>query len=346
MSESLPLDIRNLSHSYDETPTFSDLNLSIRSGELLALLGPSGCGKSSLLRSIAGFITPQSGTIHIGSRQVNGDGHSLVAPQERQVGMVFQDYALFPGMSVNQNIGFGIAATPGCEARVQALLQLFDLSELGNRKPSELSGGQQQRVALARALAPKPQFLLLDEPFANLDASLRARVGREVRAALAQENTAALLVTHDREEALGLADRVAVLAPPCSGAIPTIVQIGTPQAIYNQPSSRMVAELSGPCTLFKTECQNKTAQTSIGKIDLATAHNGAGTVVIRPEHVQLESGESNAQVLDVVYRGAQTECYVETSLGSLHLFVDSQHAPTPKSSCRVSIIGPCCVIPD
>jgi iron(III) transport system ATP-binding protein len=346
MSESLPLDIRNLSHSYDDTPTFSDLNLDIRSGELLALLGPSGCGKSSLLRSIAGFITPQSGTINIGSRQVTGNGCALVAPQQRSVGMVFQDYALFPGMSVNQNIGFGIAGEPKAKERIQTLLNLFDLSELGNRRPGELSGGQQQRVALARALAPKPQFLLLDEPFANLDASLRARVGHEVRSALAQENTAALLVTHDREEALGLADRVAVLAAPSPEAVPTIIQIGTPQEIYNQPTSRMVAKLSGPCTLLNVECQNDIVDTAIGNVALTTTHNGRGTVVIRPEHVHLEDGETNAKVLEVAYRGAQTECYIETALGSLHLFVDSQHAPSPKSSCRVSIVGPCCVIPD
>lgn len=346
MSESLPLDIRNLSHSYDDTPTFSDLNLDIRSGELLALLGPSGCGKSSLLRSIAGFITPQSGTINIGSTQVTGNGSAQVAPQQRRVGMVFQDYALFPSMSVNQNIGFGIAGEPNAPERIQALLNLFDLSEFGDRKPSELSGGQQQRVALARALAPKPQFLLLDEPFANLDASLRTRVGHEVRSALAQENTAALLVTHDREEALGLADRVAVLAAPIPGAVPTIVQIGTPQEIYNQPVSRMVAKLSGPCTLLSLECQNDIATTTIGKIDLTTTHDGKGTVVIRPEHVRIEDGENNAQVLEVAYRGAHTECYVETALGVLHLFLDSEHAPAPKTSCRVSIVGPCCVIPD
>lgn len=346
MSESLPLDIRNLSHSYDDTPTFNQLNLSIRSGELLALLGPSGCGKSSLLRSIAGFITPQSGTIQIGSQQVTGNGSSQVPPQQRQVGMVFQDYALFPGMDVNQNIGFGIADNPKAQERIQALLSLFDLSELGNRKPGELSGGQQQRVALARALAPKPQFLLLDEPFANLDASLRARVGHEVRAALAKENTAALLVTHDREEALGLADRVAILAAPSPGETPTIVQMGTPQEIYNMPKSTTVAKLSGPCTLVEVKCQNETATTELGSIPLTVTHNGSGTLVIRPEHIRIEEGESNAQVIDAAYRGALTECYVRTALGVLHLFADSNHAPTPESSCRVSIAGPCCIIPD
>ena len=229
MSESIPLNIQNLSHSYESTPTFSALTLTVEPGELVALLGPSGCGKSSLLRSIAGFITPQSGTISIGGHRVVDSGKSHVAPEHRQVGMVFQDYALFPNMTVEENIRFGIETSPRATERIQELLELLDLEDLGNRRPSELSGGQQQRVALARALAPKPKFLLLDEPFANLDAALRTKVGGEVKAALAQENTAALLVTHDREEALALADKVAVLARLNENVEPSIVQCGSPK---------------------------------------------------------------------------------------------------------------------
>ncbi len=345
MSESIPLNVQNLTQSYGDVPTFSELNLQIRSGELIALLGPSGCGKSSLLRSIAGFITPQAGSIHIGGKLVTDNQKNLVAPEHRKVGMVFQDYALFPNMTVAQNIRFGIDTNPNANHRVQELLELFDLNALERRKPNELSGGQQQRVALARALAPKPQFLLLDEPFANLDAALRTKVGNEVRAALAQENTAALLVTHDREEALGLADQVAVLARTDEISPANIIQCGSPEEIYNHPAHAVVAQLTGPCALVPATCQNETAQTKLGEVKLNAPHNGPGTLVIRPEHLSLQPGPNNAKVTSAAYRGALTECYVETELGPLQLFIESKSAPKPHSECHVAIVGPCCIIP-
>ena len=345
MSESIPLNVQNLKHSYGSTPTFSGLNLQIRSGELIALLGPSGCGKSSLLRSIAGFITPQGGSIHIGGKCVVEENKNYIAPEHRNVGMVFQDYALFPNMTVAQNIRFGIESNADANQRVQHLLQLFDLHTLEHRLPNELSGGQQQRVALARALAPKPQFLLLDEPFANLDAALRTKVGNEVRAALMQENTAALLVTHDREEALGLADQVAVLARADENSAPSIVQCGSPEEIYNHPKHAVVAQLTGPCALISATCQGENAETKLGHVTLSSNHTGSGTLVIRPEHLSLKSGPTNGKVSSVAYRGALTECYVETSLGQLQLFIDSKRAPKPQSDCHVAIVGPCCIIP-
>ena len=293
MSESIPLKVQNLTQSYGSSPTFSDLNLEIHSGQLVALLGPSGCGKSSLLRSIAGFITPETGSIHIGDTLVSENHKNLVPPEHRRVGMVFQDYALFPNMTVIENIQFGIDSDPNAISRVQELLDLFDLGSLELRKPNELSGGQQQRVALARALAPKPQFLLLDEPFANLDAALRTKVGNEVRAALAQENTAALLVTHDREEALGLADQVAVLARTDDASPPTIVQCGSPETIYNHPSHAVVAQLTGPCALIPTTGENEIVNTELGQVSLNSRHTGPGTLVLRPEQLRIESGPTN-----------------------------------------------------
>ncbi len=345
MSESIPLNVQNLTQSYGSSPTFSGLNLEIRSGQLVALLGPSGCGKSSLLRSIAGFITPEAGSIYIGGKLVSENHKNFVPPEHRKVGMVFQDYALFPNMTVVQNIQFGIDSNPNATNRVQELLELFDLGSLEHRKPNELSGGQQQRVALARALAPKPQFLLLDEPFANLDAALRTKVGNEVRAALAQENTAALLVTHDREEALGLADQVAVLARTDEKSPPTIVQCGSPETIYNHPSHPVVAQLTGPCALIPASGENEKANTELGQVSLNSSHTGPGILVIRPEQLILKSGPTNGKVVSVAYRGALTECYVETSLGQLQLFIDSKSAPKPQSDCHVAVVGPCCIIP-
>jgi iron(III) transport system ATP-binding protein len=200
-------------------------------GLLLALLGPSGCGKTTMLRLLAGFETPDAGTIEIGGQRVFGAGINL-PPERRRVGMVFQDYALFPHLDVARNIAFGVPRGPDRGRRIVEALRLVGLDGYQERMPHELSGGQQQRVALARALAPRPDLLLLDEPFSNLDAALRAQVRGEVRQILAAADATAIMVTHDQEEALSLADQVAVMQEG------TVVQVASPFDLYQRRPPR------------------------------------------------------------------------------------------------------------
>lgn len=221
-------------------PAIDRATLSLSQGDILALLGPSGCGKTTLLRTIAGFESPQAGTVAIAGRIVAGKG-VWVAPERRDVGMVFQDYALFPHLSANENVAFGLKRSRRLSrekiaAQVREALRLVGLEALGQRYPHELSGGQQQRVALARALAVRPPLILLDEPLSNLDIPVRVRLRQELRDILKATGTSAIFVTHDREEALSIADRVAVIHQG------QIEQVGTPEEIYRQPRSRFVAE--------------------------------------------------------------------------------------------------------
>src|SRR5688572_24627525 len=191
----------NLSKKFGEVHAVEGVNLSLREGHFLALLGPSGCGKTTTLRLLAGFEVPDSGEIIIGEQRVSGPG-VFMPPEQRSVGMVFQEYALFPHLTVADNVAYGLPRSVNKKQRVQEVLELVGLTDMLKRMPYELSGGQQQRVALARALAPKPQLVLLDEPFSNLDASLRAQVRAEVRQILRQARATAIFVTHDQEEAL------------------------------------------------------------------------------------------------------------------------------------------------
>src|ERR671910_308469 len=213
---------------YGAVQAVDQAQLCVERGEFVALLGPSGCGKTTLLRLIAGFEEPEAGTVEVAGRPVAGNG-TWVPPERRKVGMVFQDYALFPHLTVAENVGFGLPRNER-KTRVPIVLALVDLCGLGRRYPHELSGGQQQRVALARALAPRPKLVLLDEPFSSLDASLREDTGRAVVRALRAAGAAALLVTHDQGEALSLADQVAVMMGG------TFLQVASPAAVYLTPA--------------------------------------------------------------------------------------------------------------
>ena len=217
--------VRNLSHHYGSQPTFSNISLDIKQGECVALLGESGCGKSTLLRCIAGLSEPSGGTISIGGQEVYSA--SQISPGKRALGFVFQDYALFPALTVEQNIAFG--TSPDQHNRVQELMELVGVSQLKARFPQQLSGGQQQRVALARSLAPNPKLLLLDEPFSNVDAHRRFEIGEELREILQVHNTSAIFVTHDQTDALSLSDRVAVMT--LSNGEGTIAQYDTPECL-------------------------------------------------------------------------------------------------------------------
>ncbi|MDO8637119.1 MAG: ABC transporter ATP-binding protein, partial [Dehalococcoidia bacterium] len=204
--------IKGVHKSFGNNMVISNLSLEVRQGEFLSLLGPSGCGKTTILRLIAGFERPDAGEIYVAGQLVAGDA-AWQPPEKRGVGMVFQDYALFPHLTVAQNIAFGLHRfkSDARQRRVQEVMDLVGLSGLGNRYPYELSGGQQQRVALARALAPGPQLVLLDEPFSNLDTDLRAQIRPEVERILREAKTTAIFVTHDQEEAMAMGDRVGIL---------------------------------------------------------------------------------------------------------------------------------------
>src|SRR5512144_252134 len=231
--------------------------LDVAGGEVVALLGPSGCGKTTLLRTIAGFERPDAGTIEVGGRVVAGP--SWAPPEARGVGMVFQDYGLFPHLTVAENVGFGLARRDRA-TRVPALLALVDLCGLGARYPHELSGGQQQRVALARALAPAPRVVLLDEPWSNVDPQLRSELRAEVSAVLRLLRVTTILVTHDREEAFSVADRIALMR---DGAI---VQVGTPEELYFTPVDRRAAEFLGAGNMLTGDAHEGVAHTSLGLV--------------------------------------------------------------------------------
>ncbi|MCM8596326.1 ABC transporter ATP-binding protein [Accumulibacter sp.] len=234
------LEVSGIVHRYGSHTVVDGVSFGVDSGTIACLLGPSGCGKTTLLRCIAGFEDLAGGEIRLQGRRVSSPGRRL-PPERRQIGMVFQDYALFPHLSVEANVGFGLAGLSGDERRrrVGDLLQTVGLSGQGQRYPHELSGGQQQRVALARALAPRPQLILLDEPFSNLDVDLRERLSLEVREILRSQGITAVLVTHDQHEAFAMADEVGVMAGG------TIQQWDTPYRVYHEPANRFVADFVG-----------------------------------------------------------------------------------------------------
>ncbi len=278
--EAPALRCRGVTKRYGGVTAVHDASLEVAAGTLLALLGPSGCGKTSLLRLIAGLERPQAGTIDIAGRTVESEAVHL-PPERRQVGLVFQEYALFPHLTVAANVGFGLRRGRARARRVQDVLARVGLEGAGDRMPHELSGGQQQRVALARALAPEPRLVMLDEPFSNLDPSLRGEVRREVRRVLRAANATAVIVTHDQEEALSLADEVAVMMHG------RILQHAHPAAIYRRPISRRVAEFVGDINVIHGRGVGRAVVCDLGTIPVAEEIMGPADVLIRPEALQL-----------------------------------------------------------
>jgi len=280
------------------------VSLTVARGEILAVLGPSGSGKSTLLRLIAGFEIPDAGSVSIDGRRV-ADPSFSVPPERRGVGIVFQDYGLFPHLTVEANVGFGLHALARGrrQERVTRFLELVGLPALAQRYPHQLSGGQQQLVALARALAPAPAVLLLDEPFSNLDADLRGQMRHDVEKILRETETTVVFVTHGQEEAFGIADRVGVLARG------RLEQLDTPETIYHRPASPFVAEFVGAATFVAGELDGDRIVTEVG----AFAVNGAMPssrlvdVMIRPDDVNFVlAPDGDAVVLHRDFRGTET----------------------------------------
>jgi iron(III) transport system ATP-binding protein len=257
--DTLALHCKGLAKTYGDVPAITSFDLSVAQGEVLALLGPSGCGKTTALRLISGFDLPDRGDIYIGGEQVVGSGRN-VPPERRRVGMVFQEGALFPHLTVAQNVGYGLSDRKSRQVRVEEMLELVGLSGMELRMPHELSGGQQQRVALARALAPSPEVLLLDEPFSNLDPGLREQVRREVLQILRQGDITSVFVTHDQEEALFVGDSVAVMNEG------RIEQVASPEAIFHCPDSRFVAHFIGTADFIPAWFQEDRLVSEVGSV--------------------------------------------------------------------------------
>jgi iron(III) transport system ATP-binding protein len=267
----------NVDHAYEARAALKSFSLTVENGEVVSLLGPSGSGKTTALRIAAGLEAPRHGTVHVGATRVNGDG-TFVPPEARDVGLVFQDLALFPHLTIAENVAFGVRA-PGKarRARIEELLDLVGLSERARAYPHQLSGGQQQRVALARALAPRPSVLLLDEPFSNLDVVLRQRVRAEIASLLKAIGTSVLFVTHDPEEALYMGDRVAVMR---EGAV---VQVATPETLYLAPANRFVASFFGHVNVIPASVRDGQASTPFGAIDARGLSDGPADVLVRAQ---------------------------------------------------------------
>ena len=326
-----PLSAHALRKSFDGTSALADFTLEVESGTLMAVLGPSGVGKTTALRILAGFERPDSGTVRVGGQTVNGPG-VFVPPERRQVGMVFQDYALFPHLDVARNVAFGLSGADRSR-RVGKVLEMVGLAGLQRRMPHELSAGQQQRVALARALAPRPQVILADEPFSNLDAALRKRLRAEVRSILREAETTAIMVTHDQEEALAISDRLALMN---NGRV---VQTGPPDHVYRNPATSWVAEFLGDADFFDAYAQGGRITTPFGTYP--TNRTGRVKVMVRPESVTVFPHAQGTAV--VVYR----EFFGHDQLLSVRLPGDitlrarcwPQPALAPGDSVAVSVDG-------
>ncbi len=288
------VEVRGVDKAFGHTGVLHNIDLSVEPGTSLALLGPSGCGKTTLLRLIAGLERPDAGEISVGSQIMAGAG-TFVAPEKRRVGMVFQDWALFPHLTVGKNVGYGLDKAERKGPRVGEALEMVGLGDLEDRMPDTLSGGQQQRVALARAIAPRPSVLLLDEPFSNLDSALRVGVRSEVHRLLIELGITAVFVTHDQEEAFVLGNQVAVM----TGG--RIEQIGSPQEIYQTPSSPWIASFVGDVNLIDGVATGDRADTAIGQLPLAEAAAGDLTVLVRPEDLSLSSGRDATVTLTEYY---------------------------------------------
>ena len=286
--DNLLIRTRSVSKSYDEEQVLSDFNLDVWKGSITGILGSSGSGKTTALRLIAGFDRPDAGIIEMKNEVIVSD-EVWLPPEKRNIGMVFQDYALFPHLTVEKNIAFGLGKNDLEKGRLKEVIDMCNLSGLINKFPQELSGGQQQRVALARALAPNPEVILLDEPFTSLDAQMARVLRDEVVELLKDTETTAIIVTHDQEEALSVCDVVSVLEKG------KIIQSSTPQEIYLNPLSKTVANSVGDPNILKGFSVDGRVETSLGTF--VSAYEGALDVSIRPECIELNLDSEGSYIV-------------------------------------------------
>jgi iron(III) transport system ATP-binding protein len=336
------LEVKGLEAGYSGTPVLHGLDLVVPDG-VTAILGPSGCGKTTLLRTVAGFVTPTAGTVTVAGTEVVSGRRSTPARQ-RRLGYVPQDGALFPHLDVAANIAFGLAGSARRNSgdRVAAMLDLVELpASMAERFPHELSGGQQQRVALARALAPRPSLVLLDEPFSSLDASLREDTGRAVVRALRAAGAAALLVTHDQGEALSLADQVAVMMDG------SFLQVAAPATVYLSPADPKVAAFLGHASLVDGKVDDDgSALCALGTVSLRpTSESGAVRLAVRAEQIQIRPDSADgdgtpAEVVDISFYGHDATVRVRLDSGEeLSARTPATSVPAPGDRVRVSVVG-------
>ncbi|KQZ97787.1 spermidine/putrescine ABC transporter ATP-binding protein [Mesorhizobium sp. Root157] len=326
------LSIQSVNKAFGQTTVVENFNLEVERGEFVSFLGPSGCGKTTVLRMVAGFEEPTGGRIFVGGKDI-----TFLKPNQRNVGMVFQAYALFPNLTVAQNIGFGlkVAGVPKAEAdaRVAEMLEMIKLPQFGDRYPYQLSGGQQQRIALARALAPKPKLLLLDEPLSALDAKVRVSLREEIRAIQKRLGITTIFVTHDQEEALSISDRIAVMY---SGKAE---QVGTPFEIYNRPATKFVANFVGTLNVLEGTVSDAGAgkvRVNSEEIALKGKLNGSKTgdtlsLALRPEAISLGRRPGNdaslsGEISDVHFLGSVIR--VRVGVGENSISLDTFNSPT------------------
>jgi len=340
MTNSIAVEFKNVTKAFGDVKAVQNLNFSIESGQLVTLLGPSGCGKTTTLRLIAGLEMITEGSVHIGGKDV-----TKLPATDRDVSMVFQSYALFPHMTVLQNVSYGLSMSrlPKNEVQEKAIagLEMVGLSGFGNRLPSELSGGQQQRVAVARALVLEPEVLLFDEPLSNLDAKLRRRVREEIRELQQNLELTTVYVTHDQEEALAVSDRIIVMNQA------VIAQEGTPRQLYEEPVNLFVSDFIGDANIVKAQIlkiDGINADVDIGGIRTNLPHrgliSGEVNVAIRPQSICLsQSGNENSipgTIIKAIYLGGHIEYTVDCILGELFV-IDNQMESKQNLDAAVSI---------